>query len=108
MQRRERVSLLKAMVAVGEKGSAFIVTDSNATARVVVAWLIRIGFLLVAAFNVPKAPEMRTQINKTKPFAAQQGKLIFIQDGLRDFRMTSVSGEVLSIEGPLNIPLLAR
>lgn len=82
------MSLLKGMVAVVEKGSAFIVTDSNATARVVIAWLISIGFLLVAAVAKLKAPEMRTQINKTKPFAAQQGKLNLIQDGLRDFRMT--------------------
>jgi hypothetical protein len=76
------------MVAVGEKGSAFIVTDSNTTARVVVAWLIRIGFLFVAAFDMPKVPEMRTQIDKRKPLAAQQGKLVFIRDGLRDFRLT--------------------
>ena len=96
MQRRVRVSLLKAMVAVGVKGSAFIVTDSNAMARVVVAWLSRIGFLLVAAFDVPKGPEIRMQIDKIKPFAAQQGKLVFIQERAPRFPNDSlVSGEVL-------------
>src|ERR1044072_1297179 len=85
------------MVAVGEKGSAFIVTDSTARARVVVAWLSKVGFLLVAAFDVLKPPINKTN-RRIKPFAVQQGKLVFIQAGLRD---SSFSGEVLcSIEGP--------
>jgi hypothetical protein len=71
------------MVAVGEKGSAFIVTDSKATARVVVAWLIKIGFLLVAAFDVLKPQASNRTNGRIKPFAAQQGNLVFIQDGLR-------------------------
>ena len=71
------------MVAVGEKGSVNIVTDSKATARVVVASLSRTGFLLVAAFDVLKPPINKTN-ERIKPFAVQQGKLIFIQAGLRD------------------------
>jgi len=95
MQMRVRTSLPKAMVAVGENGSAFIVTDSKATARVDVAWLSRIGFLLVAAFAVPKPQESNKTHGRIRPFAAQQGKLVFIQDGLRrDFRITLQSGEV--------------
>jgi len=103
------------MVAVGEKGSAFIVTDSKATARVVVAWLIKIGFLLVAAFDVLKPQASNRTNGRIKPFAAQQGKLVFIQDGLRrDFRMTlqsqvrscALEGPPLGInQGSINIPL---
>ncbi|HSE17425.1 MAG TPA: hypothetical protein VLB46_10250 [Pyrinomonadaceae bacterium] len=52
MQMRVRVSLLKAGFAVGENGSDRRVTDSSAMARVLASWLIRTGFLLVAASTV--------------------------------------------------------
>jgi len=100
-------------VAVVAKGSAFIVTDSKARARVVAAWLIRIGFLLVAAVATPS---IKTN-ERIKPFAAQRGKLVLIQDGLRrDFRMAlqsqvrscaSLRGHLaITNQGEINIPLL--
>jgi phage gp16-like protein len=63
MQMRVRVSLLKAGFAVGENGSALNVTDSRAMARVLVAWLSRIGFLFVAAATVLP---IKTQTKKAK------------------------------------------
>lgn len=78
MQIRVRVSELNAMDAVGKNGSAFIVTDSKATARVFAVWLIRTGFFVVAAF-VAKAQINRTN-GKMNILAAQRGKLVFIQD----------------------------
>lgn len=92
MQMRVRVSLLRGKLAVSGKGSAFIVNDSTATARVLVDWLIRIGFLLVAALAVLKPAINKRTNEKIKPFAAQHGKLFFIKDGLRrDFRNDSRS-----------------
>jgi hypothetical protein len=86
------MSVLKGMLAVGAKGSALMVTDSKATARVFAAWLIRIGFLLVAAVTVAEFAPRRTPINRRRNgrirlFAAQQRKLVFIRDGLRQFRI---------------------
>ena len=86
MQMRVRVSLLMGKLAVRGKGSAFNVNDSRATARVLVDWLIRIGFLVVAALAVLKPGINKRTNEKTKPFAAQHGKLFFIKDGPRDFR----------------------
>jgi len=83
MQIRVRVSLLKAGLVVGENGSALNVTDSRAIARVLVAWLSRIGFLFVAASTVPLK---RTQIRRTKKklkFRAAQ-HAVRINDGLRN------------------------
>ena len=85
MQMRVRGSLPIGKLAVRGKGSAFIDTDSKATARVFVAWLSSTGFLLVAAFAAIKL-RTRTQANnesrKVTPFAAQQGKLVFITDSV--------------------------
>ena len=75
---RFRVSVLKGTGCVREKGSALMVTDSNATARVVVAWLSRTGFLLVAASAVEW--EINRTHEKIKLFAAQHGRLIFIKE----------------------------
>src|SRR5687767_3827774 len=69
-------------LAVNANGSAFIVTDSKATARVFVAWLIRTGFLFVAALVVAKLPPKRKHSNKPrKKFTAQREKLVFMQMG---------------------------
>jgi hypothetical protein len=68
-------------LAVSGKGSAFNVNDSTATARVLVDWLIRIGFLVVAALAVLKPGINKRTNEKTKPFAAQHGKLFFIRMG---------------------------
>ena len=102
MQIRVRVSELKAVVAVVANGSAFMVTDSNATARVLVAWLIRTGDLLVAALVVLLKVTSKRSNGKIKNFAAQREKLILIQDGLRrEFRNELDPGEVFHvIEGP--------
>jgi hypothetical protein len=78
MQMRVRVSGLNATVAVSGKGSAFIVTDSKATARVLLDWLIRTGFLVVAAVATVKLQVNKT--NGTTILAAQRGKLVFIQE----------------------------
>jgi hypothetical protein len=83
MQMRVRVSGLNIGIdGVSGKGSAFIVTDSKATARVFAVWLIRIGFLFVAALTAVKEHTTRTS-GKIRLFAALHGKLVFIQDGLR-------------------------
>jgi len=81
IQTRVRVSLLMGKLAVSGKGSAFNVNDSTATARVLVDWLIRIGFLVVAALAVLKPGINKRTNEKTKPFAAQHGKLFFIRMG---------------------------
>jgi hypothetical protein len=101
MQIRVRVSALKGTVAVSGKGSAFIVTDSKATARVFAAWLSRIGFLLVAAFAMVK-PQINRTNGKIRLLAAQHGKQVFIKDGsVAISGMTIDSSEVLhSLEGP--------
>jgi hypothetical protein len=79
-------------LAVSGKGSAFNVKDSTATARVLVDWLIRIGFLVVAALAVLRPGINKRTNEKAKLFAAQHGKLFFIKDGLRcDFRNDSRS-----------------
>jgi hypothetical protein len=71
------VSLLKGRVAVRGKGSALKESDSKATARVLVAWLTRTGFLLVAASAVIKQANRRK--GKEKPIAAQRFKLVLIK-----------------------------
>ena len=60
---RVRVSELKGTVAVSGNGSAFIVGDSKAIARVDVAWLNNMGGLLVAPWRVPTSPH--TPIKRT-------------------------------------------
>src|SRR5688572_7937054 len=82
MQMRVRGSAPNAgTLAVNANGSAFIVTDSKATARVFVVWLIRTGFLLVDASTVAKLLPLRTQSSRAKPITAQRGKLVFMQLG---------------------------
>src|SRR5258705_6768348 len=87
MQMRVLVSELKGMVAMSGNGSAFIVTDSKAIALVEVAWLSKMGFLLVAARTVVK-PVARTILNirtaeLTQPLGAQRGRQVLIMDRLR-------------------------
>jgi hypothetical protein len=53
-----------------------MVTASKATARVLVAWLIRIGFLFVAALVVVKAATHKDR--KIKLLAAHHERLVFI------------------------------
>jgi len=103
IQTRVRVSLLMGKLAVSGKGSAFNVNDSTATARVLVDWLIRIGFLVMAAMAVLKPGINKRTNEKTKPFAAQHGKLFFIRMGsVAISEMTQVSGEVTySVRGTL-------
>ncbi len=80
----------------------------------VVAWLRSTGLLLVAALEVVEAPEIRAQ-TRIKLFTAQQEKLVFIQDGLRDLLKTLKSQVRFCAQfvGPLtkadaNISLLAQ
>jgi hypothetical protein len=81
MQMRVRVSVLKAGLAVGEKGSALNVTDSRAIARVLAAWLSSTGFLFVAA-----ATGQSRRRRKINVWAAQHA--VRINEGLR-FRKCS-------------------
>ena len=70
MEIRVRVSVLvNGFEAVKEKGSALNEIVSKATARVLAVWLIKTGFLLVAAFAGIKQTNRRKE--KIKPFAAQ-------------------------------------
>ena len=99
MHTRVRVSELNGTDDVSENGSAFIVTDSKATARVFAVWLMRVGFLVVAAVAV------KMQINRTNweinILAAQRGKLVFIQEWApsRFPKRLLISGEVLLARG---------
>jgi hypothetical protein len=84
---RVLVSGLKGGVAMSGNGSAFNVTDSKAIALVEVAWLSKIGFLLVAAWTVVKLVA-RTILNRRtaevkKAFDAQHGRQLLIMDRLR-------------------------
>jgi hypothetical protein len=79
MEIRVRVSVPIGNVAVKGKGSAVMVKDSKATARVLAVWLIKTGFLLVAAFAGIRQTSRRKE--KIKPFAAQRKKLVLIKDG---------------------------
>jgi hypothetical protein len=53
-----------------------MVTDSKATARVLVAWLIRIGFLVVAAL----AETVMHRNRKIKLLAAHHERQVFIKE----------------------------
>jgi hypothetical protein len=71
MEIRVRVSLwINGLEAVREKGSAFMDTDSKATALVLAVWLIKTGFLLVAALAGTRQTNRRKE--KIKPLAAQR------------------------------------
>src|ERR1700752_3339713 len=100
MDSRVLVSEPKEKEEVAEKGSAFRVNVSRATARVLAAWLIRTGFLLVAALAGITQASRRKE--KVKPLAAQRKKLVLKKDGSgHDFRnLLLSSGKVLrSFEG---------
>jgi hypothetical protein len=102
MQIRVRVSVLvRGKDEITENGSALNETDSKATARVLAVWLIRTGFLLVAAFAVIKQANRRK--GKKKPLTAQRRQLVLIKGSAptRFPKMTLGSGEVIhSFEGP--------
>ena len=102
MQMRVRVSAPSGTVAVKGKGSAFIVNDSKATARVLVAWLIRIGFLLVAALAAVKVQTNKTNWeDKNSCSAARKAGLHTGWAPSRFPKDFETSGEVLhSLEGP--------
>jgi hypothetical protein len=71
MEIRVRVSVLvNGSEAVKGKGSALNETVSKATALVFAVWLIKTGFLLVAAFAGTRQVNSRKE--KIKPLAAQR------------------------------------
>jgi hypothetical protein len=75
MQMRVRVSELKFTVEVGEKGSAFSVTDSRAIARVEVESVIKTGDLFVAArvtLTLPKIVVIRAKLISVRRIPGEQ------------------------------------
>jgi hypothetical protein len=79
MEIRVRVSVLvNGRDAVNGKGSALNETVSKATALVLAVWLIKTGFLLVAALAGTRQTNSRRE--KIKPFAAQRKRLVLIGD----------------------------
>ena len=81
---RVRVSVPKATVEVKGNGSALIVTDSKATARVSVgveALLIKVGALGEAAKLETDAPTKTANVNKSwmTPANESYGKRFFIE-----------------------------
>ena len=95
--------LNEAIEAVNGKGSDLMVTDSKATARVLVAWLRRIGFLLVAA---AAAENKNRQVNKEeKHFAANHRKRVFIGKGSVAISERLFSGEILQLRGKATIAM---
>ena len=99
---RVLVSVLNATVAVVGKGSIFMLTDSNATARVEVDWLIRIGFLLTAATAVLLAAmKQNARRNRSvNPLRAAHEILVFIGRAPLKFpRTLHLSGEIFYNRG---------
>src|SRR5678815_623866 len=82
MQIRVLVSGLYATVDVSGNGSAFIVTDSKATARVFAVWLISVGAFAFAANRELIPPLIAKVIVKrrrfVKPARTSRGDLVFI------------------------------
>jgi len=78
MEIRVRVSVLvNGRDAVNGKGSALNETVSKATALVLAVWLIKTGFLLVAA--LPGTRQTNSRKERKKPLAARK-KLVLIGD----------------------------
>ncbi len=81
MQMRVRVSELKFTVEVGEKGSAFSVTDSRAIARVEAESVIKIGDLFVAArvvLTLPQIAVIRAKLIRVRRILAEQRRRLII------------------------------
>jgi hypothetical protein len=93
MEIRVRVSVkVSGLEAVKGKGSALKDTVSKATARVLDVWLIKTGFLLVAAMAGTRQTNRRSE--KIKPLAAQRKMLVLIGTAPTRFRkLLVVSGE---------------
>jgi hypothetical protein len=82
---------------VSAKGSPFIVADSKAMARVEVAWLIKTGFLFVAADAVITPAQNRTSNRRNDT----HGRLRFIRVlAPSHFREQLPIQVRLSVEGP--------